>query len=237
MQNTVLVVEGDAGLRAEMACALVALPGVAVVAAGAADEAWRVLAAMSPRVLFLDLVTSADHGLEVISALHRGGSFAHLVLAAPRSVDVALPRRPWVTFLASPVTPARLREVVAARLGLEARDDPFSLVDYIQLGAMGRRSVRLTVSREGRELGHVVLWEGAPWHAEDAQGIGPAALSRLLDAGGLAAAHAVSEAGPRSLHGSCEGLLLEHFRRADEAGLAELDARDLVELEDVVDAR
>ncbi|MEL6183654.1 MAG: hypothetical protein AAFU79_03450 [Myxococcota bacterium] len=95
----------------------------------------------------------------------------------------------------------------------------FSAAEYLQLAAQTRRTVRVTVG----SLGHVDVRAGDPWHAEDAEGSGPAAFERLMAAGGLdgsVAARcldiAIEDLGAEGLDLSLDGALLEAARIMDE---------------------
>lgn len=60
-------------------------------------------------------------------------------------------------------------------------DDPFSLLDYVQLACMSGRDVRIVIfSADDARVGDVELWKGRLWCAEDLLGRGRGALVRLL---------------------------------------------------------
>lgn len=96
----------------------------------------------------------------------------------------------------------------------------FSAAEYLQLAAQTRRTVRVTVG----DLGHVDVRAGDPWHAEDAEGSGPAAFERLMAAGGLDGSLSSrclnitpEDLGAQGLDLSLDGALLEAARVMDEA--------------------
>lgn len=219
---TVLVVEDEPMLRASMVRGLSKLSGVSVLAAGSVDEARAIISATVPQLVITDLNLPDRSGLEVIAELDRLGARVPILVASAYLRRFNVPQRPGIVLLEKPVALSRLREVVIEHLGLKDSAAPFTLVDYVQLAGMGRRSVRLDVAREGRSLGEVIIHLGEAWHAKDERGIGPAALSRLLDAQGVSVSALPVTGDPeRTLEGSCESLLLEHFRRKDEGHGAE----------------
>ncbi len=215
---TVLVVEDEPTLRASMVRGLSKLNGVSVLAAGSVDEACAIVSAAVPDLVITDLNLPDRSGIEVIAELDRVGARVPVVIASAWLSSYALPERPDIVLLEKPVALSRLREVVVERLGLRGTSAPFSLADYVQLAGMGRRSVCLDVARDGKRVGRVVIHRGEAWRAEDDLGDGPPALYRLLDTHGVTvSAHAVTTEPARNLEGSCEALLLDHYRRLDEA--------------------
>lgn len=225
---TVLVVEDEPMLRASMVRGLSKLSGVSVLAAGSVDEARAIISATVPQLVITDLNLPDRSGLEVIAELDRIGARVPILVASAYLRRFNVPQRPGIVLMEKPVALSKLREVVTEHLGLKDSAGPFSLVDYVQLAGMGRRSVRLEISRDGRALGEVYIHLGEAWHARDERGSGIAALSRLLDAQGASVtALPLTEEPPRNLEGSCESLLLDHFRRKDE-GHAPDDLEELV---------
>ncbi len=215
---TVLVVEDEPVLRASMVRGLAKLSGVSVLAAGSVDEACAIIGAAAPQLVITDLNLPGRSGLEVIAELDRVGARVPVVVASAYLRRFDVPQRPGVVLLEKPVALSQLREVVVKQLALETSPGPFSLADYVQLAGMGRRSVSLDVARDGRSVGEVAVHQGEAWHARDAQGAGPEALSRLLDAADVAVtARPLAAVPERTLEGSCESALLDHLRRQDEA--------------------
>ncbi|MFO0648838.1 MAG: response regulator [Polyangiales bacterium] len=214
---TVLVVEDEPMLRASMVRGLSKLSGVSVLAAGSVDEANAIISATVPQLLITDLNLPDRSGLEVIAELDRIGARVPIVIASAYLRRFKVPQRPGIVVLEKPVALANLREVVVEQLGLRDVAAPFTLADYIQLASMGRRSVRLDVSRDGKQLGEVVIHRGEAWHARDEGGQGVEAFSRLVAATGVTVgAHPMGVEIPRTLTGSCEALLLDSLRRQDE---------------------
>lgn len=224
---TVLVVEDEPMLRASMVRGLSKLSGVSVLAAGSVDEARAIISATVPQLVITDLNLPDHSGLEVIAELDRVGARIPIIVASAWLRRFKVPQRAGIVLLEKPVALSQLREVVVERLGLAEVGAPFTLADYVQLAGMGRRSVRLEVTRAGKHLGEVVIHRGDAWHARDARGDGPRALSRLLDTpDATVSAHPLVDAPTRTLEGSCEALLLDHLRRQDE-GRPLADGADL----------
>ncbi len=214
---TVLVVEDEPMLRASMVRGLSKLSGVSVLAAGSVDEANAIISATVPQLLITDLNLPDRSGLEVIAELDRIGARIPIVIASAYLRRFKVPQRPGIVVLEKPVALANLREVVVEQLGLRDLAAPFTLTDYIQLASMGRRSVSLDVTRDGKQLGEVVIHRGEAWHARDEAGQGVEAFSRLVALAGVTVgAHPRGAEIPRTLSGSCEALLLDSLRRQDE---------------------
>jgi len=209
-----------------------------VLAAGSVDEANAIISATVPQLLITDLNLPDRSGLEVIAELDRLGARIPIVIASAYLRRFKIPQRAGIVALEKPVALAHLREVVVEQLGLKDLAAPFSLADYIQLAGMGRRSVRLDVTREGKQLGEVIIHLGEAWHARDELGQGPEAFARLVAAVGAAVgAHPVSSDAPRTLSGSCEALLLDSLRRQDEVKAQGGDEFAFAELDRVIGSR
>lgn len=219
---TVLVVEDEPMLRASMVRGLSKLTGVSVLAAGSVDEARAIIRETVPQLVITDLNLPDHSGLEVIAELERIRARVPIVVASAYLRRFNVPRRPGIVLLEKPVALSTLRETVVELLGLRNSVGPFTLTDYLQLAGMGRRSVRIELSRDGHPCGDVWVHLGEVWHARDLRGTGPGALSRLLDAEDVSVTALPStDEPPRTLEGSCEALLLDHFRRKDEGVPAE----------------
>ncbi len=93
----------------------------------------------------------------------------------------------------------------------------FSAADYLQLGRVGRRTIRIEVG-----TGAIEMVEGTLCRAFDQRGEGLDALFRLLVGGGLtgqaqARCYEGDTHGPRNLDIDLENALLEAARRLDES--------------------
>lgn len=224
--SLVLIVEDEPVLRASMARGLAKVPGLEVVDAGTMAEAEKLLAAMRPKLLVSDLDLPDGTGLELLAAMERFGLRIPTIFisAYVQRFQAQLRRHRNVEVREKPLPLATLRELVATYLGTDEAPGtlappPFTLVDYLQLAAMGRRSVHIELRRGGARVGEVVVRQGEAWHAEDGEGRGVDAFRRLVavtDA--TIACHGISAVPPlRTLEGPCEALLLDALRRLDEA--------------------
>lgn len=224
-ERVVLIVEDEPVLRSSMARGLSRLSNLEVAVAGNVAEGRKLIAALSPRVLLLDLHLPDGSGLELLSELDRCRISAStiFVTAYPQKLEGRLPKRADVTVMEKPVPMAELREVVLAKLGAEElQASPFCLADYLQLAGLSRRTVEIILYQRGERLGSVWVQDGLGYHAEDARGTGLRAFRRLLQAPEvliecLAAPHEPEM--PRTLSQSCEELLLDSTRFFDESAM------------------
>jgi CheY-like chemotaxis protein len=216
--HTLLIVEDEPVLRASMVRGLAKLPGLEIVDAGTKAEATALLSAMPPDLMISDLDLPDGSGVELLAELDRRALRIPVLFVSAHLRRYRVPQRPGLEMLEKPVPLSRLREIVTTRLG-SARDSgpAFGLTDYVQLAGLGRRSVKLTLLRDGTRLGEVLIRDGEAWHAGDEQGTGVAAFRRLVLATDvLVEAESIRPEGPRTLNGSCEHVLLEAARIEDE---------------------
>lgn len=225
-ERVVLIVEDEPLLRTSMARGLSRLSSIEVVVAGNIADAKKLVAALAPRVLVLDLHLPDGSGLELLSELDRCKVNAAVIFvtAFPQKLAGRLPKRGIIVVLEKPVPMAELREKVIAgldELGLRPQASaPFCLADYMQLAAFSRRTVRIDVYRRGERLGSVWVQNGDGYHAQDRRGTGVESLRRLLrasDATPECVAQHDEPTMPRTLSGSCEELLLDSTRFFDES--------------------
>lgn len=228
--SLVLIVEDEPVLRASMARGLAKVPGLEVVDAGTMAEAEKLLVAMRPKLLVSDLDLPDGTGIELLAVMERIGLRIPTIFVSAyvQRFQAQLRRHPSVEVREKPLPLATLRELVATYLGTDEGGaslgpPPFTLVDYVQLAAMGRRSVHMELRRSGQRVGEVVVRLGEAWHAEDLEGRGVEAFRRLValpDA--TIACHGIAAVPPlRTLEGPCEALLLDALARIDEAHGAE----------------
>lgn len=225
-ERRVLIVEDEPVLRASMARGLSKLSSIEIVVAGNVAEGKKLIAALSPQVLVLDLHLPDGTGLELLAEVDRSKLVARtiFVTAYPQKIEGRLPSRQDVTVLEKPVPMAQLRGAVASALdalgGEAATPSPFCLADYMQLAGFSRRTVQIDLYRKGDRVGSVWVQDGFGYHAEDAKGSGARALRRLLSLEDVAIeckALAEDPPMPRTLDGSCEELLVESMRFFDES--------------------
>ena len=225
-ERRVLIVEDEPVLRASMARGLSKLSNIDIVVAGNVAEGKKLIAALSPQVLVLDLHLPDGTGLELLAEVDRTKLQATtiFVTAYPQKIEGRLPPRKDVTVLEKPVPMAQLRGAVIAALDAQCGEtfqtSPFCLADYMQLAGFSRRTVQIELYRRGDRVGSVWVQDGFGYHAEDGKGGGPRALRRLLNLSDVSIeCRALTEDPPmrRTLDGSCEELLVESMRFLDES--------------------
>jgi len=219
----VLLVEDEEVLRESMARAVRKLKDVDVVQAGSVDEACRQLDERLPDLVISDIDMPQRSGIELVGELRSRGASCPLVYisAYVKSYLASIPRHANVEVHEKPMSISTLRELVVDKLGgadTRSRSTlPFGAADFLQLAAMGRRSVTVRSTGRGGE-GAIVVVDGTPWAAYDELGEGLEAFSRLAFAP-YANCKAVTDeaARPQNLQGTLEALLLDAARRDDEA--------------------
>jgi len=217
--DTLLIVEDEPVLRASMVRGLAKLPGLEIVNAGTTADARALIAAMPPTMMISDLDLPDGSGLDLLAELDRRELRIPVLFISAYTRRFKVPQRNGIELLEKPVPLSRLRDLVTRKLGGDVMHGAFGLADYVQLAGMGRRSVRLSLSRNGTRIGEVVVREGEAWHAEDLRGEGPDAFARLMRDPDLLVEPESGrmENGPHTLAGSCEHVLLEAARLLDEA--------------------
>jgi len=97
---------------------------------------------------------------------------------------------------------------------------PFSMLEVLQLAAMGRRSLVVHARARDGSHGRVVVVDGEGWHAEDRLGVGLPAFVRLsFEAPHIRVSCEELLTRPmmaRTIEGTIDGLLLEAARLHDE---------------------
>lgn len=225
-ERLILIVEDEPVLRTSMARGLSKLSNIEIVVAGNVAEGKKLISALSPKVLILDLHLPDGTGIELLAEVDRLKLSAAtiFVTAYPQKVESRLPNRTDLTVLEKPVPMAQLRGAVVAALdelcGRTEVASPFCLADYMQLAGFSRRTVQIDLYRRGDRVGSVWVQDGFGYHAEDAKGGGQRALRRLLgttDVSIECRALAEDPTMPRTLDASCEELLVESMRFFDES--------------------
>lgn len=220
----VLLVEDEPVLRTSMARGLARLAGVTVVEAGSVREARRAMESSPPDLLLSDLDLPDGSGIEVASLLDRKDLRVPIVFVSAYvgKYRAQLARRTDVEIHEKPVPLDRLRSIVEAALDGAGDPPPFGVADYVQLAALGRRSVVLEV-RGVRTVGRIVIEGGEVHHASDERGGGVDAFGRMAFLeGALVHCRALGrgESFDPNVSGSGESILLEAARRHDEEGSA-----------------
>lgn len=183
--KTVLLVENDEALRAELDGSLSALPAVHVVTARHGEEAVEHLRAESFDVLITELVMPVMDGFELLEFALEQQPGLGMVVMEERSwgrLGQALTAEGAFVFVDKPVTGERLAAVVGdlcAASSARANLDGLSLAGVLQLLATEGRSCRVTVRRQGREAS-VDLADGEVVDAACAGRVGLEALAEVL---------------------------------------------------------
>jgi CheY-like chemotaxis protein len=218
----VLLVEDDAMLRTSVARGLRKIDAIEILEAGTVEEARAIALAMKPQLMIADLDLPDGTGAELVSELARGGFRVPVVFISAYVSEFSgkLPRRKDIVVREKPISLSDLRELVLERLDpADANEAPFHLTDYIQLACMSQRSAVLSLRRDGRLLGEIVVKNGDVWAAVDGRGDGEEAFRRLLfktrtavTVGALAEGTPIS----RNIHGSSQHVMMEAARLHDE---------------------
>ena len=217
----VLVVEDEPMLLKSVVTGLSRLPGLEVVGASTVAAAVAELQIRAPAILISDIDLPDRSGLELLGELGARGLKPKVIFmsAYVKAYRAQIPPHAGVEVLEKPVTLEQLRGVVTQWLSQPTASSPFGVADYLQLASLGHHSVVLDVG--GECAGQIVVVQGDAWSAVDALGQGMDAFRRLAMAQGalVTCQTLVTEPGARTLSGSCESLLLECARLADEANV------------------
>lgn len=227
----ILLIEDEAVLRSNIARALGRLPGMEVLDAGSVDEAIALLARGKPDLVVSDIDLPRRTGIEMLGELGSRGLHVPIVFVTGylRAYASQIPRHANIEVLEKPLAIDELRAVVERHLRSSARSSselaPFGVADYMQLAGMGRHSVLIELATDDRRVGTVCMVNGEAWSAEDERGTGPDALRRLafLDDAVVTCRTLVGDAGPRTLDGRWEWVLMEAARLEDESHRLESD--------------
>jgi CheY-like chemotaxis protein len=216
----VLVVEDEPLLLQSVVTGLSRLPGVEVVGASSVGAALVEIQARAPAIVISDIDLPDRSGIELLGELGARGLKPHVVFVSAyvKAYRAQIPPHAGVEVLEKPVSLEQLRQVVNQWLGQPvSSSSPFGVADYLQLASLGKHSVMLDIG--GAVTGRITVVEGQAWAASDLQGEGMAAFRRLALAREVLVQcqTLMGEPGSRSLSGSCESLLLECARLADEA--------------------
>jgi CheY-like chemotaxis protein len=231
----VLLVEDDAMLRTSVARGLRKIDGIEILEAGTVDEARAIALAMKPQLIVADLDLPDGTGAELVSELAKGGFRVPVVFISAYVSEFSgkLPRRKDIVVREKPISLSDLRELVLERLDPnDATEAPFHVTDYIQLACMSQRSAILSLRRDGRLLGEIVVKNGDVWAAVDGKGDGEEAFRRLLFKTRTSVTVAPIPEGTavsRNIHGSSQHIMMEAARLQDEGALPVSDEDVFIE--------
>lgn len=215
----VLIVEDEAVLRNSVVRGLGKIPGLDIIGAGSMAEALDEIDKAPPGMIVCDLDLPDRLGIEILGELGRRGLRRPVLFVSAylRAYGSQIPPHADVEVMEKPVPLEILREAVTRRLKVDVTETPFAIADYFQLACMGRRSVTITL--ENPAGGRVVVRDGHPWSAEDADGDGDKAFRRMAFRRDtrVECETLVGDAGPRNLFQGWEELVLEAAQEADEA--------------------
>lgn len=215
----VLVVEDEPMLLKSVVAGLSRLPGLEVVGAGTVAGAVAELQVRAPAIVISDIDLPDRSGIELLGELGARGLKPRVIFmsAYVKAYRAQIPPHAGVEVLEKPVTLEQLRGLVTQWVSQPAAASPFGVADYLQLASLGHHSVVLEVS--GPAAGQIVVVQGEAWSAADGEGSGMDAFRRLAMAQGamVTCQTLTTQPGERTLSGSCESLLLECARIADEA--------------------
>ncbi len=125
--ESILLVEDEAPIR-ELIHQVLAPLGYRLIEAGTAEEALQAFAAAGGAVdlLLSDVIMPGMNGYELADRLKKQKPALRVLMMSgynDQSVAAAGIARPWLSFLAKPLTPPKLRRAVRTVLGLGRRED------------------------------------------------------------------------------------------------------------------
>lgn len=221
-KRVLLLIEDEPVLRASLVRGLSRLPEVEVIDVASVGAALHALDALTPSMVLSDLDLPDGSGLEIATALDQRGLGVPLIFVSAY-VDrfrAQLSARRDIEVYEKPVPMERLRAIVERALEIgDLEPTPFGIADYVQLAAMGRRSVVLDV-RSVTVEGRIVIEAGEIRSAVDSLGGGMDAFRRLAFLKAATVRCRVPARGERfdrNIDGPCEGILLEAARLEDES--------------------
>ncbi len=222
--SRVLILEDEPMLRNAMVRGLGRMPGVHVTDASCFSQALEFIDCAAPDLVLSDIDLPDRSGIEILGELGRRGLRIPVVFISGflKAYRAQIPQHANVIVLEKPIAIDELRQVVRERLpqnGDAPEPSPFSVPDYLQLAAMGRRSMVLEVRGPTEENGQIVVHDGELWFVSDHLGNGLEALGRLAFLPNARVACRTLGAVPpeRNVESSIDGALLEAARLLDEA--------------------
>ena len=219
----VLVVEDEPIARMTHLGAIARLHDVVAIGASSVMEALTIISQNAPQVVVLDLQLQDGTGIDVMTRLAELSTPVELIIVSAH-LDRFRQNLKVSDRLHLLEKPAPLREVQRIVEGAQRATiptSPFTPLDYVQLACMGQHSVEIDCVGED-VCGEIVIRNGLLWSAQDEQGQGVAAFTRLVLAEGalLRVSPAREDNRPRVITDSWEQLVLDEMREKDEAAHA-----------------
>lgn len=220
--SVVMLVEDEAILRMSMAQALERLPDLQVVQAGTLDEARRMFAEEAPSMIVSDISLPDGCGVDLLADIEAAARPVPVIFVSAwlGQFRERIPTRDDIEIFEKPMPMEMLRRKVLHHL--EARRNeapaPFGVVDYLQLAAMGGRSLMLRLKMDRGQMGWLRLYRGELWDAHYLELTGEAAAEAAVLAQDLRVELEPWPGAPgeRRIHTAVDALLLDAFRRHDE---------------------
>lgn len=219
----VMVVEDEHMLRAYTVRALGRLPEIDVVEAANYAEASELLREMRPNLMVSDIGLPDRNSLGLLTEIDSAGMHIPVVFVTAYLGDYRerIPNRAGIEVFEKPVSMGVLTDTVQRLLAESqgAHRAPFSVTEYLQLAAMGRHTVMIRVIQADEQLGWARIQDGELWSARVGELSGMAAVNELLFATNVRVEVETADgmAGEREVTRPLEALLLDAFRRQDEA--------------------
>ena len=220
----ILVLEDEFFLLDSMTKYLRGLPDVRVYGYSNLKTACKGLREHPPDLIFSDIRLPDGSGLRLVDELVSLNLAVPLVFISAYAEEHRnrIPDRQNITILEKPLSLKRLRDIAQEKLAEPQTTGEFffKLSDYLQIAAMGRHSVRVNCA----DVGTIEVFEGHPWHAEDAEGEGLDAFKRIVancETGSSPVKITctyldAADSDEPTLSGSLDGLLLDAVREVDE---------------------
>jgi len=219
----VLVVEDEPIARMTHLGAIARLHDVAAIGASSVLEALTIIAQNPPQVVVLDLQLQDGTGIDVMTRLAELNTPVELVIVSAHldRFRHSLKVSDRLHLLEKPAPLREIQRIVEGAQRATLPTSPFTPLDYVQLACMGQHSVEIDCVGED-VCGEIVIRGGLLWSAQDEQGQGVAAFTRLVLAEGalLRVSPAREDKRPRMITDSWEQLVLDAMREKDEAAHA-----------------
>ncbi len=219
----VLVVEDEPIARMTHLGAIARLHDVVAIGASSVMEALTIIAQNPPQVVVLDLQLQDGTGIDVMTRLAELSSPVELIIVSAHldRFRQSLKVSDRLHLLEKPAPLREVQRIVEGAQRATIPSSPFTPLDYVQLACMGQHSVEIDCVGED-VCGEIVIRNGLLWSAQDEQGQGVAAFTRLVLAEGalLRVSPAREDNRPRVITDSWEQLVLDAMREKDEAAHA-----------------